>query len=91
MIWILRETFFSTHKSGLTLRVFRDNIHYGSKSDQNILSVRPTALKYVYFLCVSDNCKYFLKNLLRGLEKSSWSQTPAPLFELSPKFDRYET
>ena len=23
-------------------------------------------------------CKYFLKNLLRGLEKSSWSQTPRP-------------
>ena len=36
-------------------------------------------------------CKYFLKNLLRGLEKSSWSQTPAPLFGLSPKFDHYGT
>ena len=28
--------------------------------------------------CVSDHSKYFLKNLLRGWEKLTWSQTPAP-------------
>ena len=39
--------------------------------------------------CVSDHSKYFLKNLLRGWEKLTWSQTPAPLFGLFPNFDRF--